>query len=411
MDGAVISVIVVSLILSAFFSAMEVALTSSNKLLLSIDNSSSRFTAYVVRLFADAPANFLSSTLVGNNIALVVFSLFMSRLLYPVGEGNLLVETLVSSGVVIFTAEFLPKAIVRSAPNFYLKIFLVPAYFFYLLFYPVSRFCTYVSRLVLRIFGMRLASGAPARSFDMVDLQSLVEDEINSEAPTENEMKIFHNALDFSAIKVRECMVPRVEITALDIEDSIEELQQMFVRTKFSRIPIYRDTIDTIVGYASSRQLFDSPQAIAQMLREPIYVPGSGSAKWLLEEFIRTRRSLAIVIDEFGSTAGMVTTEDILEEIFGEIDDEHDADYLVEREVSKGEYLFSGRVEIEHINSQYGLEIPERDDYETLAGYVLYNVGEIPTVGESFDLDGFSLTVERGSSRRISLIRLRIIDN
>lgn len=411
MDGSLITVITVSLVLSAFFSATEVALTSANKLLLSIDNSSNRLTAYVMRLFADAPANFLSTILVGNNIALVLFSLFMSKLLYPDGNANLLIETLVSTWVVIFTAEFLPKAIVRSAPNFYLKIFLLPAYFFYLLFYPVSRACTWLARLLLRIVGIKLGKGAPIRNFDKVDLQSLVEDEINSEAPTENEMKIFHNALDFSAIKVRQCMVPRVEITALDIDEPISELQQLFVKTKFSRIPIYRGTVDTIVGYASSRQLFEQPESIASMLRDPIFVPSSGSAKWLLEEFIRTHRSLAIVIDEFGSTAGMVTTEDILEEIFGEIDDEHDDQYLVEREVASGEYLFSGRIEIGYINSEYGLSIPERDDYETLAGYVLYNIGEIPSVGESFTLDGLNLSVERGNSRRISMIRLKTIQN
>lgn len=408
MEGSIIAVIVISLVLSAFFSAMELALTSANKLLLSIDQSSNRFTAYVMRLFRDAPADFLPTMLVGNNIALVVFSLFMSRLLYPdAQQSNLLVETLVSTGVVIFTAEFLPKAIVRSAPNFYFKIFLLPAYFFYLLFYPISRFCAFLSRMILRILGIKIDKGAPIRSFDRVDLQSLVEGEINSEAPTENEMKIFHNALDFSAIKVRQCMIPRVEITAFDIEGDIAEFQQLFVKTKFSRIPIYRGTIDTVVGYASSRQLFDQPSSVEAMLREPIFVPGSGSAKWLLEEFIRTRRSMAIVIDEFGSTAGMVTTEDILEEIFGEIDDEHDNDYLVEREIAPGEYLFSGRVEIEHLNAEYGLSLPERDDYETLAGYVLYNVGEIPSVGESFSLDGMTLTVERGNSRRISLLKLR----
>lgn len=403
----VLVVVIVSLVLSAFFSGMEIAFVSSNKLLLEIDKKQNKLYDHIASIFLRRPAQYITSILVGNNIALVIYSLFMSRLLYPSGEGNFVVETVVSTLVIIFTAEFLPKAIVRTAPNFYLRIFAVPLFVFYLLFYPVAVSATWVSSMLLRIFGIKVHGGEMAVNFDKVDLQSLVSQEIEAETPTDNEIKLFQNALDFSELKVRDCMVPRVEITALEQDDSMEELRDLFIKTKFSRIPIYRDTIDNVVGYASSRQLFESPKSILQMLREPIYTPESASVQRLLSEFIRSHRSLAIVIDEFGGTAGMVTIEDILEEIFGEIDDEHDDNYLVEKQLPDGEYLFSARLEIEHINSDYGFSIPEREQYETLAGYILFNSEDIPVIGEQFTLDGMTISVVRSTDTRISLVRIK----
>lgn len=408
MDSSVVIVILVSLVFSAFFSAAEIAFISSNKLLIEIDRKQSPIFERIVGVFLRSPSQYISSILVGNNIALVVFSLFMSRLLYPSGEGNLLIETLVSTIVVIFVAEFLPKALVRSSPNFYLRIFAAPLSVFYWLFYPFASFTSWLSRAILRLLGFRIARNTGVTAFDKVDLQSLVQSEIESPTPTDNEIKLFQNALDFSQVKVRECMIPRVDITAFDIEGSVEELSRVFVKTKFSRIPLYRTSIDNIVGYASSRQLFENPASVEDMLREPIYAPESGSVQRLLSEFIRTRRSIAVVIDEFGSTAGMVTLEDILEEIFGEIDDEHDADYLVDKSTGQGEYLFSGRLEIEYLNSKYDLKIPERDEYDTLAGYLLNLSGEIPSVGEVFHADGFTMRVVKASVSRVSLIKLTL---
>lgn len=406
MDTSVIVVIIVSLLSSAFFSGMEIAFIASNKLLLEIDKKQSKLYNHIFSVFLDHPSQYIASILVGNNVALVIFSLFMSRLLYPSGEGNLFVETLVSTVVVIFTAEFLPKAVVRSSPNAYLRIFAVPLYVLYLIFYPFARFASILSSLILRIFGFKISKGGGSENFDKVDLQSLVQSEIEAPTPTDNEIRLFQNALDFSQVKVRHCMIPRVDITAFDIAGHVEELTKLFIGTKFSRIPIYRDSIDNIVGYASSRQLFERPASVADMLRPTSYAPQSAPVQRLLEEFIKTRRSIAVVIDEFGGTAGMVTLEDILEEIFGEIDDEHDASYLVEKRLSDNEYLFSGRLEIEYLNEKWGLNIPEAESYDTLAGYVLDHSGEIPAVGDHFQVGDFMLRVVKASGSRISLIKL-----
>lgn len=400
-------VIIVALLFSAFFSGMELAFVSSNKLLLEIDKKQNRAYNHIASTFLRHPAQYITTILVGNNIALVFYSLFMSRLLYPDGGGNYLVETGVSTAIIIFTAEFLPKAVVRTAPNTYLRIFAVPVYLFYLLFYPIAVAATWLSKLLLRILGVKVGSDSFGGEFGKVDLQSLVTKEIETEAPTDNEIKIFQNALDFSELKLRDCMIPRVEIAAVEKGDSVEALKELFVKTKFSRIPVYSGTVDNIVGYASSRQLFENPASVADMLREPIYMPESAPVQRLLSEFIRSRRSLAIVIDEFGSTAGMVTTEDILEEIFGEIDDEHDERYLVQKELPDGQYLFSARCEIEHLNASYDLKIPERDDYETLAGYILYNCQDIPNVGDEFTLDNLTIRIMRSSDKRISLVKIK----
>lgn len=403
----IIVVIIVSLLLSAFFSGMEIAFVSSNKLLLEIDKKQNRVYNHIASLFLRRPAQYITTILVGNNIALVFYSLFMSYLIYPDGGGNYLVETAISTLVIIFTAEFLPKAVVRTAPNLYLRLFAIPLYVFYLLFYPIAIAATWLSRLLLRIFGINVSSSTISSGFSKVDLQSLVTQEIETETPTDNEIKIFQNALDFSDLKVRDCMVPRVEITAIEDSDSISDLREMFIRTKFSRIPVYRGTIDNIVGYVSSRQLFENPSSISSMLRAPIYTPESASVQRLLSDFIHSHRSLAIIIDEFGSTAGMITTEDILEEIFGEIDDEHDERYLVEKDLGNGEFLFSARCEIEQLNAQYDLKIPERDDYETLAGYILHHCQDIPAASDQFTLDGLTIRIVRSSKKRISLVKIQ----
>lgn len=409
MDTSILVIIIISLLTASFFSAAEIAFISANKLLIEIDKKQSPLYGRIVSVFLASPSQYIVAILVGSNVALVVFSLFMSRLLYPQGDGNMVVETLVSTIVVIIIAEFLPKALVRTAPNSFLKICAVPLLVFYYVLYPVAHFASFLSRALLRLLGLKVDRDSDeADNFDKVDLQSLVQSQIESPEPTDNELKLFRNALDFSEVKVRDCMIPRVDITAFDIEDNVRELSRLFVKTKFSRIPIYKGSIDNIVGYASSRQLFENPTTVEQMLRPTIYTPESASVQNLLAEFIKTRRSVGIVIDEFGGTAGMVTLEDILEEIFGEIDDEHDADYLVDKTISEREYLFSGRLEIEYLNQKYDLKIPEKDDYDTLAGFLLYNSGEIPAVGDVFDVDGLRLRVVKVSASRVSLIKVTI---
>lgn len=405
-----IIVILVSLLLSAFFSGMEIAFISANKLRLELEKKQSSLYNYIATLFLRSPGQYISTILVGNNIALVIYSIFMSSLINGIlGGENFLAETLISTVVIIFTAEFLPKAIVKANPNFYLRIFAVPLYLFYLIFYPIAKFSTMLSSLILKICGLKLKKETRIVGFDKIDLASLVEEashDTKEHKGGDNEIKLFQNALDFSDVQVRDCMVPRIDIEAIDIEDSIDELRNLFIKTHFSRIPVYETSIDNIVGYVGSRQLFLNPGSIRDMLRELIYVPESQSVQKLLSQFIKSRRSLAVVIDEFGGTAGMITIEDILEEIFGEIEDEHDADYLVEKRISDKEFIFSGRQEVEHLNAEYGLGIPESEEYETLAGYILYTCENLPVSGEKIQIGELDITVMRASSSRISLVRI-----
>lgn len=403
-------IIALSLLMSAFFSSMEIAYFSANKLRLELERKQSTIYNHIAKIFLSQPGQYISTILVGNNIALVIYSLFMSNLIQMlVGGDNYVIETLASTIIIIFTAEFIPKAIVKSNPNFYLRIFAVPIYVFFLLFYPIAKLSTLLSTLILKLFGLKLNGAPQIVGFDKIDLAALVENASDSktEIPNENEIKMFQNALDFSDLRVRECMIPRVDIQAAEIEDSIDELRKIFIKTHFARLPVYEGTIDNIIGYVNSRSLFEEPRTIRQILREIIYVPESGVVQKLLGQFIKGHKSVAIVIDEFGGTAGMITIEDILEEIFGEIEDEHDADYLLEKQVSDQEYIFSGRLEVEYLNSEYNLNIPESEHYETLAGLILYTSENVPQVGEIIKIGDLTVKIVRASSSRISIVEIK----
>lgn len=409
-----IIVIVVALILSAFFSGMEIAFLSSNKLRLEIERKQSKSYNHIASLFLKAPGQYISTILVGNNIALVIYSIFMSTLYTTItGRSNYAIETVISTLIIIFTAEFLPKAVVKANPNFYLRVFAVPLYIFYIIFYPLSRFATFLSTLLLRIMGKRVGETRQIAGFGKIDLATLVEEaagneEGDEEAKEDNEQRIrlFQNALDFSEQRVRECMVPRTDMEAIDAEDSVDDLRRLFVSSGYSRLPVFEGTIDNIIGYANLKCLFNGPQSIREVIQETLYVPETMSQQKLLSEFIRDHKSLAIVIDEFGSTAGMVTIEDLLEQIFGEIEDEHDADYLVEKEVAPGEYVLAGRLEIEHLNEAYGLSIPESDRYDTLAGYILDQSEDIPKPGDVVRADGLKIKILRTGRTRIELVQV-----
>lgn len=407
-----ILVIALSLLMSAFFSAMEIAYFSANKLRLELERKQSSIYNHIAGLFLNAPGQYISTILVGNNIALVVYSIFMSQLIQMVvGSENYIVETILSTIVIIFTAEFIPKAVVKANPNFYLRIFAVPIYIFYLIFYPIAKLSTILSTLILRMFGLRLTGEAQIVGFGKIDLAALVENassDNKTDTPNENEIKIFQNALDFSDLRVRDCMLPRVDIQAVDVEEEIETLQKLFIKTHFSRVPVYEGSIDNIIGYVNSRSLFQKPENIRQILRSMIYVPESAVVQKLLGQFIKSHKSMAIVIDEFGGTAGLVTIEDILEEIFGEIEDEHDADYLVEKQINDKEYILSGRLEVEYLNSEYGIGIPESDHYETLAGLILYTSENVPQVGEVIEIGNLTLKIVRASSSKITMVELKI---
>lgn len=412
-------VVVVSLLFSAFFSGMEIAFVTANKLKLEIERKQSRAFGYIAEIFVKRPGQYITTILVGNNIALVIYSLNMSILLSSllrswglVGfESSILLETIISTIVIIFTAEFMPKAIVKLNPNFYLRLFAIPVYMFYVVLYPLAKLTTWISVLLLKIAGLPLKPNHNIKSFDRVDLAHLLEEssDNDNELKNENEIKLFQNALDFPDLSVRDCMVPRVDMEAVDIDTSIKELTELFVKSQYSRIFVYDTTIDNIVGYVNTKSLFRLPETIRDVLMSVDFVPESLPTQKLLSGFIKKKSSVAVVVDEFGGTAGMVSMEDVLEEIFGEIEDEHDSQDLIEKHVAHGEYIFSCRHEIEYLNEKYGLEIPESDQYDTLAGYIIYNYEGIPSQGESITIDNKIIKILRMSGSKLELARVTII--
>ncbi len=411
------AIVIVALLFSAFFSGMEIAFTSSNKLKLEIERKGNRVFSYITGLFYKHPGQYITSILVGNNIALVVYSLNMTLLLSALaanygirlGEGAVFVETLISTVIIIFTAEFTPKAIVKLNPNFYLRAFAVPVYVFYLLIYPVARATTWLAGAMLRVLGFRLDRTLRIGGFDKVDLANLVEEAAESEFSQDNEIRLFQNALDFSDLSVRDCMVPRIDMEAVDVATPIGELVERFVETKYSRIFIYDGSIDNIIGYVTTKSMFTLPGDIRRVLIPVGYVPESMPAQKVLNGFIKRKQSVAVVIDEFGGTAGMVSLEDVLEEIFGEIEDEHDSQDMVDKKVGEGEYILSCRLEIDYLNEKYGLDISRSDEYDTLAGYIIYNYEGIPAQGGRLVIADHEIRVLKAKGSKLELVRLKVI--
>ncbi|MBR4999937.1 MAG: HlyC/CorC family transporter, partial [Rikenellaceae bacterium] len=357
---------------------------------------------------------------VGNNIALVVFSLQMTVLLTSLfGEWAdqhertaFIAQTLISTIVIIFTAEFLPKAIARTNPNFYYRYFCVPIYFFYVLLYPIAKFSTWLSSILFRIFGLKVNKANNSNTFNKVDLAHLVEDasvEIESEPASDNDLKLFQKVLDFSELKVRHCMVPRIYMETIDVNQSIGKLQELFTETRYSRIPVYEGTIDNIIGYVTSKSLFREPKTIREVLIKVDYVTESMMVERLLSSFIKHHQSLAIVIDEFGGTAGMITIEDILEEIFGEIEDEHDESEMIEKRLDATHYVLSCRLEIDYLNEKYNFEIPTSDEYDTLAGFILFNNEGMPSHGQCLIIENMKFEVLKKSGSKLELVKLELL--
>lgn len=407
-----IIIVIVSLVFSAFFSGMEIAFVSSNKLKLEIEKKQNSVYNYIVTHFLNSPGQYIATILVGNNIALVIYSIYMSGLIQRlIGSEIYLVETIVSTIVILFTAEFIPKVVFKVNSNMYLKIFAVPVFFFYLLFYPISKFTTLLSALILRVFGIKINKNEEFGGFNKIDIANLLEEasEKQTEHQHDNDIKILQNALDFSDLRARECMIPRIDIEAVDIESSVEDLAEVAIKTGFTRLPVYEGNIDNVIGYVSNRDLFSNPQSIREMLRQIDFVPESMSVQKLLATLTKGRRSMAIVIDEFGGTSGMITLEDILEEIFGEIEDEHDSDNMVEKKINDNQYILSGRLEVDYINETYDIGIPESDEYETLAGFIIYHNESIPSQGEIIEVGKLRLRIVRTSSTRIELVHLTLL--
>lgn len=415
----IILLIVFMLLLSAFFSGMEIAFTSKNRLKLEIDRKQSRMFDSIAEVFARHPGQYITTILVGNNIALVIYSLAMSMLLREIyaglgwaelaREGSVAIDTAVSTVIIIFFAEFLPKSVFRNDPNFYYRVLAPVIYFFYILLYPVARFTTLLSHGILRLLGRRVEEKNITPSFDREDLAALL-DASGQEAHSEpdNELKLFQNALDFADLRVRDCMVPRVDVEAVDIDDTtIEQLTARFVESKYSRIFVWRKSIDNIIGYVNSKSLFTRPQRIADVMMEVNFVPETMPLQLVLENFIKHRSNIAVVIDEFGGTAGIISLEDVLEQIFGEIEDEHDVPDLVEKQVGADEYVFSCRLEVKYLNERYGLGIEESREYDTLAGFIIYHYEGIPGAGETVFIGNLQLRILRTTRSRIELARVK----
>ncbi len=398
------------LILSAFFSGMEIAFLSKNRLREEIDRKQSSMFRYISDVFSRNPGNYITTILVGNNISLVVYSLCMEMLLAAsLGLRNVVLVGVVSTVIVLFAAEYLPKSVFKRNPNFYYSLLAPVIFAFYILLYPIARLTTLLSYGLLRLGGRRVEARSMQTAFNRDDLAGLVEAEnVEVQQDDEDDIRLFQNALDFADLRVRDCMVPRVDVEAVDIESTdIEQLTQLFVDSHFSRIFVWRESIDNIVGYVNSKSLFLKPRSIDDMLMKVIYVAETLPLQTMLETFMKRKASIAVVIDEFGGTAGIISLEDVLEQIFGEIEDEHDVHEMVEKRISEHEWVFSCRLEVDYLNEHYGLGIDESDEYDTLAGYIIYNHDGIPAQGEAFTVGGYRCRVLRRTGSRIDLVRMK----
>ena len=415
-----ILIIIPAIILSAFFSGMEIAFVTSNKLMIELDRKQGAFGSGILKLFTNNPGQYIATMLIGNNIALVMYGLAFSGLLSPKLANYfdselliLVINTLISTALILLVAEFLPKTVFILSPNFFLRNLSIPTLFFFLIFYPVSKFTLAASNLFIRIF-FGLKAGKKTQEdlvFSKIDLDHFINQSKQSREnsdPDHHNFRIFQNALDFSSVKLRECMVPRTEIEAIDCKSSIDDLRQKFIETRLSRILVYEDTIDNITGYFELKDIFKKPADIRSSLRKLAIVPESMPANRLLKLFVDERKNIALVVDEFGGTSGMVTIEDVLEEIVGDIEDEHDTNDLVEKMVSSNEFVFSGRIEIDYLNEKYHLKLPEEDDFETLAGMVLYFHGSIPGNNDVIRIRNLVIKVLRATSTRLELLNLKV---
>lgn len=414
--------ILITIILSAFFSGMEIAFVSANKLRLELDKQSDPFSSKLLKFLTHNGGQYIATMLVGNNLALVVYGIAFAMVLEPTLQTViqseslvLLMQTVISTFVILLFAEFLPKTLFRIFPNTLLNIFALPLAFFYVIFYPVSRFSMGITNLLLKnVFKTKLSNEETDRVFRRIDLDEFINENDNTKSEKkeliETEIKLFKNALDFSKVKLREIMIPRTEIEMLDISTSISELRQKFVETGYSRILIYNESIDNIIGYVHSSMLFKNPQSIDPFIKSVLIVPETMPANKLLSTFIQEHRSIALVVDEFGGTSGMVTSEDILEEIFGEIEDEHDVKDIIEKKISDSEFIFSARAEIDLLNEKYFLDLPENEEFETLAGYILYHYESIPKVNSIIKIEKFQFKILKATNTKIELVKLKLLE-
>lgn len=413
-----LSCILISLAFSAFFSGMEIAFISSNKLRYELDKKEKSITSKILELFYRNPNQFISTMLVGNNIALVVYGLQMAIMLEPyiahiVSNEALivLIQSVISTLLILFTAEFIPKTVFKLNPNFSLSLFSFPLLIIYIILYPVSKFSSLLSFFILRLLGAKNLSVSSERVLGKVDLDFFIQQSIedasrNSDMDTE--VKIFQNALDFSNVRLRDCIVPRTEIVACDRTMSAEELRTRFIETGLSKILVYNENIDDIIGYIHSSEMFKNPEDWTQNINSVSIVPETMAANKLMRVLMQDKKSIAVVVDEFGGTTGIVTLEDLVEEIFGEIEDEHDIRSHVAKKVSDDEYLLSGRIEIDTLNEKFGLELPESDNYVTIAGLILHFYQNFPKLNESVAIGKYTFKIIKVTSTKIELVRMKV---
>ncbi|MDA9809767.1 hemolysin family protein [Flavobacteriales bacterium] len=411
-----ISIAAISLSFSAFFSGMEIAFISSSKLKIELDYKKGLFSAKILSFFSSKPAWFIAAMLIGNNTALVVFTLYVADLVEPYlltfninSTLVLLIQTLFSTFFILLFAEFLPKAIFRLNPNYTLRFFSVILFIIYVFLWPLTAVVVFLTNTILKVFGNK--ESIDKVSFKKTDLDLYIKElktDLEEGEEMEHDVKIFHNALSFSEVIARDCMVPRNEIIALEINDNIEDLKNLFLESGHSRIIIYKDNIDNIIGYVHSIELFKIPISIKSMLIPLSIVPESMSGIKLLEDFIEKKRSVSVVVDEYGGTSGILTMEDIIEEIFGEIDDEHDQEELIHEMIEEKKFIFSARLEIDFINEKYRIQLPVKEDYETLSGMIIYYAETIPESGSNVNIESFNFKIIEADDTKISKVQLSI---
>lgn len=412
-------VIFSTILFSAFFSGMEIAFLSANKLRIELESNQGYIPGKILSFFLKKPKRFITTTLVGNNIALVVYGIFTAALMEPILErfihspsAVMIIQVIISTLAIVVTAEYLPKALFRINPNPTLNFLAIPFFLIYLILYPVQILVVGVAEFLLK-YVLRRNIESSKIVFGRIDLDNYVKQFTSGNHGSDqfdHEIKIFQNALDFSEVKVRECMIPRTEIVAVEVNESIEALKEKFIETHLSKILIYEEQIDHIIGYVHSAELFKKPQTIREILLPLAFVPETMHAKEILALLKSQRKSMAIVVDEFGGTAGMITTEDLLEEIFGEIEDEHDKEELIEKKIDENEFLLSARLEIDYLNEEFNLNLPVGDEYETLAGMILHFHGSLPQKGDEIIIPPFQINIQAASNTKIDLVKLTIVN-
>ncbi len=409
--------IIILIILSAIFSGLEIAFITSDKLRIEIDKKQNRFYARLISPFINQPHKFIASVVIANNIVLVIYGIISSSIIEPFLTHSLqnkflifLIITTISTIVILIFGEFLPKSLFMIKPNLMLYLFIIPFIIIYYLISPLLFIFNTISKFTLQLLNKNQPLYKPI-FFSKNDLFHFVQNSIenaNEQTEVENEIKLIHNALIFDQVKIKECMIPRTEVAAIEITATIQQAKEKFIETGYSKLLVYKQNIDNIIGYIHIADLFSNPTAINDIIRDIIIVPETLTAKKLLGEFIQNKKSIALVVDEFGGTSGIVTIEDILEEIFGEINDEHDTDEYIEKKLSDNDYMFSGRLEIDAINNKYALNIPKSDEYETLAGFILYHHNSIPKTNEIIQIPPFKIKIIKSTNKKIEIVQLTI---